>query len=77
MDGISMCLLMIMIMIIMVMVVVVVVVEVEVEVLALSLRSEPWYSWQELYIIHLKTKRRLLYLKTQSVPRSEQISSRL
>jgi len=28
-------------------------------------------------IHHLKTKRRLLYLKTQSVPRSKHFSSRL
>jgi len=26
--------------------------------------------WNRLYINHLKTKRRLLYLKTQSVPHS-------
>jgi hypothetical protein len=29
------------------------------------------------FIIHLKTKRRLLYLKTQSVPRSKHFSPRL
>ena len=31
----------------------------------------------KMYINPLKTKRRLLYLKTQSVPRSKHFSSRL
>ena len=35
------------------------------------------YAKYVMYINPLKTKRRLLYLKTQSVPRSKHFSSRL
>jgi len=34
-------------------------------------------SWKKYIIQPLKTKRRLLYLKTQSVPRFKHFSSRL
>jgi len=37
----------------------------------------PKFFFFTMYIIPLKTKRRPLYLKTQSVPRSKHISSRL